>query len=194
MFGHERGTFTGAHTRYAGKLRLAHRGTIFFDKIGDIGPNAQAKLLRALETREVLPLVARAVRSIDVLVATTNRDLVSMMLAGIFRPDLFYRRNVVRIEVPPLREGVAHAPDLLAHLVTLLSLGNPKRSGWAPLRSGNVIPGLCETSARPRGRARAILAPRGRLPPALERSGARTGCPREAQFSSRFQHIAAGVE
>jgi DNA-binding NtrC family response regulator len=122
MFGHERGAFTGAHARYAGKLRLAHRGTIFFDEIGDIGPNAQAKLLRALETREVLPLGATRSASIDVrVVAATNRDLESMTLAGSFRPDLFYRLNVVRIEVPPLRERVEDVPDLLAHFVNLFN-------------------------------------------------------------------------
>jgi DNA-binding NtrC family response regulator len=118
MFGYERGAFTGAHTRYPGKLRLAHRGTIFFDEIGDIGASAQAKLLRALETREVLPLGGTHVTSVDVrVVAATNRDLESMTRSGAFRADLFYRLNVVRVDVPPLRERAEDIPDLVEHFV-----------------------------------------------------------------------------
>jgi DNA-binding NtrC family response regulator len=118
MFGYERGAFTGAHARHAGKLRQANRGTIFFDEIGDIGANAQAKLLRALETREVLPLGGARPASVDVrVIAATNRDLESMTRSGAFRADLFYRLNVVRVELPPLREHVEDISDLVRHFV-----------------------------------------------------------------------------
>jgi len=116
MFGYERGAFTGAHARHPGKLRMAHRGTIFFDEIGDIGASAQAKLLRALETREVLPLGGSRASSVDVrVVAATNRDLEAMTRAGTFRADLFYRLNVVRVELPPLRARSEDIAELVNH-------------------------------------------------------------------------------
>jgi DNA-binding NtrC family response regulator len=118
MFGYERGAFTGAHARYPGKLRLANGGTIFFDEIGDIGTNAQAKLLRALETREVVPLGGARPASVDVrVIAATNRDLESMTRSGAFRADLFYRLNVVRVEIPPLRERGEDILELVRHFV-----------------------------------------------------------------------------
>jgi DNA-binding NtrC family response regulator len=118
MFGYERGAFTGAQTRQAGKLRSADAGTIFFDEVGEIGLTAQAKLLRALETREVTPLGGVRGYNVDVrVVAATNRDLESMTRAGSFRADLFYRLNVVRIELSPLRERPEDIPELVAHFV-----------------------------------------------------------------------------
>ena len=122
MFGHERGAFTGAHGRHPGKLRMAHRGSIFFDEIGDIGSSAQAKLLRALETREVLPLGGSRATSVDVrIIAATNRDLEEMTRAGAFRPDLFYRLNVVRVELPPLRARSEDIVELVNHFTALFN-------------------------------------------------------------------------
>lgn len=118
LFGYEKGAFTGAYARHPGKLRQAHGGTIFFDEIGDIGPGAQVKLLRALESGEVQPLGARSGMRVDVrVVAATNRDLGTMVRAGEFRQDLFYRLDVVRIEMPPLRDIREDLPRLLAHFV-----------------------------------------------------------------------------
>jgi DNA-binding NtrC family response regulator len=118
LFGYERGAFTGAYVRHQGKLRQAHGGTIFFDEIGDIGLSAQAKLLRAIESREVHPLGGCRGTSVDIrLIAATNRDLGAMVRAREFRQDLFYRLDVVRIEMPPLRDNREDIPQLLAHFV-----------------------------------------------------------------------------
>jgi DNA-binding NtrC family response regulator len=119
LFGYEKGAFTGAYTRSLGKLRQAHGGTIFFDEIGDIGPGAQAKLLRAIETREVYPLGTTRGTNIDVrLLAATNRDIDSIVKSGEFRQDLFYRLDVVRIDIPPLRNNREDIPLLLTHFVS----------------------------------------------------------------------------
>jgi DNA-binding NtrC family response regulator len=118
LFGYEKGAFTGAYAKSQGKLRQAHSGTIFFDEIGDIGPGAQAKLLRAIESREVFPLGACRGTSIDVrLIAATNRDIDAMVSSQQFRQDLFYRLDVVRIEMPPLRNNRDDIPKLLMHFV-----------------------------------------------------------------------------
>jgi DNA-binding NtrC family response regulator len=118
LFGYEKGAFTGAYARHQGKLRQAHGGTIFFDEIGDIGGCAQAKLLRAIESREVHPLGGCRGTSVDVrLIAATNRDMEAMVRDREFRQDLFYRLDVVRIEMPPLRENREDIPQLLAHFV-----------------------------------------------------------------------------
>jgi DNA-binding NtrC family response regulator len=118
LFGYEKGAFTGAYSRHQGKLRQAHGGTIFFDEIGDIGLGAQAKLLRTIESREVHPLGSRHGVSVDVrLIAATNRDLEAMVRSREFRQDLFYRLDVVRIEMPPLRDNREDIPQLLAHFV-----------------------------------------------------------------------------
>lgn len=141
MFGFERGAFTGAHARHAGKLRLAHRGTIFFDEIGDIGLSSQAKLLRALETREVLPLGGSRSSPVDArVIAATNRDLENMTEAGLFRSDLFYRLNVVRIEIPPLRERPEDIPELLRHFLEVYN----RKSGRNAYFDANAV-ALLET-------------------------------------------------
>jgi len=118
LFGYEKGAFTGAYTKSHGKLRQAHCGTIFFDEIGDIGAGAQAKLLRAIESHEVFPLGATRGSQIDVrLIAATNRDLNDLVGSQQFRQDLFYRLDVVRIEMPPLRNNREDIPRLLKHFV-----------------------------------------------------------------------------
>jgi transcriptional regulator with PAS, ATPase and Fis domain len=105
LFGHEQGSFTGAHRRKAGKIELAHGGTIFFDEIGDVSPELQAKLLRFLQEREFERVGGVTPVSVDVrIIAATNRNLERFVKEGRFREDLYYRFNVVAIHLPPLRE------------------------------------------------------------------------------------------
>jgi transcriptional regulator with PAS, ATPase and Fis domain len=105
LFGYERGAFSGAVAAYPGKLKLADGGTLLLDEIGELSPAGQAKVLRALETREVYRLGARTPTRFDVrIIAATNRDLDAEMRAGRFRADLFYRIAVARLHLPPLRE------------------------------------------------------------------------------------------
>ncbi|KAF0241980.1 MAG: hypothetical protein FD180_4172 [Planctomycetota bacterium] len=105
LFGHEKGSFTGAIARRQGKVELAHRGTLFLDEIGDIAAGFQAKLLRVLQERAFERVGGNETISVDIrVVAATNRDLKTAVSEGKFREDLFYRLNVVSIPVPPLRE------------------------------------------------------------------------------------------
>ena len=117
MFGHERGSFTGAVERRLGRFELAHGGTLFLDEVGDLSQEAQAKLLRTLETGELQRLGAENVTRIDArVVAATNRDLGEAVSSGTFREDLFFRLNVFPIHLPPLRERLEDLPALVAHL------------------------------------------------------------------------------
>jgi two-component system, NtrC family, response regulator AtoC len=105
LFGHEQGAFTGAHRRKTGKIELAHGGTIFFDEIGDVSQELQAKLLRFLQEREFERVGGVTPVSVDVrIIAATNRNLERFVKEGRFRDDLYYRLNVVAIHLPPLRE------------------------------------------------------------------------------------------
>ncbi|MDQ3138943.1 MAG: sigma-54 dependent transcriptional regulator [Gemmatimonadota bacterium] len=117
MFGHERGAFTGATERRLGRFELAHKGTLFLDEIGDLSGDAQAKLLRTLETGELQRLGAEGSQRVDVrVVAATNRRLEDAVADGDFREDLFFRLNVFPIRLPPLRERLEDLPALVAHL------------------------------------------------------------------------------
>ena len=105
LFGHEKGAFTGALTARQGRFGIAGGGTLFLDEIGDISPSLQAKLLRLLQEKEYLPVGATRVQHADVrFVAATNRDLEAAVASGAFREDLYYRLNVITLNVPPLRE------------------------------------------------------------------------------------------
>jgi DNA-binding NtrC family response regulator len=105
LFGHEQGAFTGAHRRKTGKIERAHGGTIFFDEIGDVSQELQAKLLRFLQEREFERVGGVIPVSVDVrIIAATNRNLERSVKEGRFREDLYYRLNVVAIHLPPLRE------------------------------------------------------------------------------------------
>ena len=113
LFGHEQGAFTGAHRRKTGKIELAHGGTIFFDEIGDVTQELQAKLLRFLQEREFERVGGVTPISVDVrIIAATNRNLERFVKEGQFRADLYYRLNVVAINLPPLRERKEDIPVL----------------------------------------------------------------------------------
>jgi DNA-binding NtrC family response regulator len=113
LFGYEKGAFTGATTSKPGKFELADKGTLFLDEIGDVPPLTQVKLLRVLQEREFERLGGTRTIKVDVrLVAATNRDLRAALEQGTFREDLYYRLNVVPIDVPPLREHKEDIPDL----------------------------------------------------------------------------------
>src|ERR1700733_2010245 len=113
LFGYEKGAFTGAATSKPGKFELADKGTLFLDEIGDVPPATQVKLLRVLQEREFERLGGTRTLKVDVrLIAATNRDLRAALEEGTFRQDLYYRLNVVPIDIPPLREHKEELPDL----------------------------------------------------------------------------------
>jgi len=113
LFGHEKGSFTGANQQKLGLLETAEGGTVFLDEVGELPLSVQAKLLRVIEMREVLRVGALKPRSIDVrFIAATNRDLESEVLLGRFRRDLFFRLNGISLTIPPLRERLAEIPGL----------------------------------------------------------------------------------
>jgi two-component system, NtrC family, nitrogen regulation response regulator GlnG len=122
LFGHERGAFTGASTRSAGRFEQAIGGTLFLDEIGDMPLEAQTRLLRVLQNGEYLPVGGRTPIRADVrIIAATHRDLRQLVRQGLFREDLFYRLNVVPIRVPALRERVEDVPELAAHFLAAAS-------------------------------------------------------------------------
>ncbi len=118
LFGHERGAFTGAIAAHRGKMALAHKGTLFLDEIGDLGTSAQAKLLRAIDGKAVYRLGGEKEFAFDVrILAATNQDLDTARQQNRFRSDLYYRLNVVRIQLPPLRDRREDIPILLSHYI-----------------------------------------------------------------------------
>ena len=133
LFGHERGAFTGATERRHGRFALADGGTILLDEVGDLHLDAQAKLLRVLETGELQRVGADRVERVDVRVlAATNRRLDQAVAAGQFREDLYFRLNVFPIALPPLRDRLEDLPDLVAHLAARMRpVGTPRFSAAA---------------------------------------------------------------
>lgn len=139
LFGHERGSFTGATERRIGRFESADGGTLFLDEIGEISQSTQVKLLRFLETKAIERVGGSKLIELDVrLVAATNRNLEQMVRDGKFREDLFFRLNVVRLHMPPLRDRAEDIPLLLAHFIRILSQEN----GVPPL---TVEPGAVRT-------------------------------------------------
>ena len=128
LFGYEAGAFTGARQRRLGKLEMADRGTLFLDEIGEMPPEMQVKLLRFLETREIMRVGGNASLQLDVrLIAATNRDLVEAVSQGTFRTDLYYRLRVVTLRVPPLRERTGDIPRLAWSFVEAFAAEHRKR-------------------------------------------------------------------
>ena len=122
IFGHERGSFTGATERRVGRFESADGGTLFLDEIGEISPSTQVKLLRFLETKAIERVGSSKPINLDVrLVAATNRNLEQLVRDGKFRDDLFFRLNVVRLVMPPLRARTEDIPLLLAHFIKIFS-------------------------------------------------------------------------
>ena len=116
MFGHEKGAFTGANTRSAGRFEQAEGGTLFLDEIGDMPMEAQTRLLRVLQQGEYTTVGGRTPIKADVrIIAATNKDLRQLIQQGLFREDLFFRLNVVPLRLPPLRERTEDIPDLIRH-------------------------------------------------------------------------------
>jgi len=140
MFGHEKGAFTGATERRRGRFELAHGGTLFLDEVADLGPEAQSKLLRALETREVERVGGTGPIAVDVrVIAATNRDLHEECRAGRFREDLLFRLEVVPIRMPPLRERMEDVALLVEHALQRLR----RRQGiHAPRFSADAVAAL----------------------------------------------------
>ena len=128
LFGHEKGAFTGAQYRKKGKFEIAEGGTVFLDEIGDITLKTQTDLLRVLQEREITRVGGNQVIKVDFrCIAATNKDLEKLIEDGKFRPDLFYRLNVFRIELPPLRNRREDIPPLVDHFVRKFSLAMNKR-------------------------------------------------------------------
>ena len=141
LFGYEKGAFTGATTSKPGKFELADKGTLFLDEIGDIPPAIQVKLLRVLQEREFERLGGTRTIKVDVrLIAATNRDLRAALEQGTFREDLYYRLNVVPIDIPPLREHKEDIPDLVnLFLARLAQKSQKKLDGIKPEALGKLM-------------------------------------------------------
>jgi two-component system nitrogen regulation response regulator NtrX len=134
MFGHEKGAFTGATERRIGRFELAHTGTLFLDEVGDLGLEAQAKLLRAIEAREIERVGGGKPIKVDVrILAATNKDLTRAVREGAFREDLLFRLNVIPIELAPLRERPGDIPLLVRHFAERHRTRTGQACcGWSP--------------------------------------------------------------
>jgi len=125
LFGHVKGAFTGATSSKPGKFELANRGSVFLDEIGDMSANLQVKILRVLEEREFEQVGGSKTITADVrIIAATHRDLEKLVQEGAFREDLFYRLNVIPLEVPPLRVRKQDIPLLITHFLREFNLKN----------------------------------------------------------------------
>ncbi len=133
LFGHEKGAFTGALVTKGGLFEEADRGTIFLDEIGDLKPSLQVKLLRVIQEQEVRRVGGTTSRRVDVrIIAATNRDLARQVKEGRFREDLYYRLNVVRIVLPPLRDRREDIPMLANHFLRKFSVSNQVAASFVP--------------------------------------------------------------
>ncbi|WP_234192551.1 MULTISPECIES: nif-specific transcriptional activator NifA [Pseudacidovorax] len=133
LFGHEKGSFTGAQGQRKGRFEMAHGGTLFLDEIGDISASFQAKLLRVLQERQFERVGGGTPVKVDVrLILATNRNLERMVQAGEFRADLYYRINVVSIQLPPLRERREDIPAMAQHFLDRFNRENGRRMRFDP--------------------------------------------------------------
>lgn len=133
LFGHEKGAFTGAQGQRKGRFEMSHGGTLFLDEIGDISASFQAKLLRVLQEREFERVGGSTVVKVDVrLIMATNRNLERMVQAGEFRADLYYRINVVSIQLPPLRERRDDIPAMAKYFLERFNTENARNAQFSP--------------------------------------------------------------
>ncbi len=133
LFGHRKGSFTGATREHKGLFQTAHGGTVFMDEIGDLPLSVQAKLLRALEEKEVRPVGTTHPVPVDVrIISTTHRDLEQAVAAGGFREDLYYRLQVVTLQIPPLSSRREDIPLLAVHFLKKLQGGEERITGFSP--------------------------------------------------------------
>ena len=134
LFGHEKGAFTGAYAQRKGKFEIADKGTLFLDEIGEMSPNIQVHLLRVLEEKEFTRVGGNEPIKVDVrLITATNKDVKKAIAAGQFREDLYYRLNVVSIELPPLRERGEDVPLLAEYFLRKFARENQKKTaGFSP--------------------------------------------------------------
>jgi len=133
LFGHEKGAFTGAVAKKAGRFELANRGTLFLDEVGDIPLELQAKLLRVLQEREFERLGSNYTHKVDVrLIAATHRDLAAMVKQGTFREDLYYRLKVFPIQVPSLRQRAEDIPKLVQYFIEIYARRMKKKLDEVP--------------------------------------------------------------
>lgn len=140
LFGHKRGAFTGAVSDKVGRIAYADGGTLFLDEVGDMPLTTQAKLLRVLETREVVQVGGHEAKAVDVrLVAATNRDLRQMVQEGTFREDLLFRLQVVTIDLPPLRDRVGDLPLLLDHFISTFAAEHGREVGGISAEARAVL-------------------------------------------------------
>jgi two-component system response regulator HydG len=134
LFGHEKGAFTGAYRKKEGRFRLAHGGSVFLDEISEMSLSMQVKLLRVLQEREITRVGGEEIIHVDVrVIAATNKDLLEEIQAGRFREDLFYRLNVVTLNMPALKDRKQDIPLLAQHFLTMFSEKNKKEmKGFTP--------------------------------------------------------------
>ena len=129
LFGHEKGAFTGAHSRKRGRFLIAHKGTLFLDEIDSLPVDLQPKLLRVIEKCEVWTLGSEKHQEVDVrIIAATNANIEEQVKSGAFREDLYYRLNVLRIEMPPLRGHLEDIPQITRTLLDRMGVHFPGRS------------------------------------------------------------------
>jgi transcriptional regulator with PAS, ATPase and Fis domain len=198
LFGHGKGAYTGAHGEYAGLIRSAAGGTVFLDEITEMATAMQAKLLRVLEERTVRPVgTARELKVGARFIASTNRDPEFAVEAGLLRRDLYYRLNVHRIAVPPLRERIEDVRDLVLHFAELLASRGLRRVEGVEVDALAVLEGYAWPGnvrelrnaiehALTAGKSKKIL--RENLPPHVIR-GARPGAPRREVASPELKTL-----
>ena len=141
LFGHEKGSFTGAYAQKKGKFEFANRGTLFLDEVGEMSGNIQVHLLRVLEEKEFTRVGGNEPIKVDVrVISATNKDLKRAIANGEFREDLYYRLNVVTIELPPLRERKEDIPVLAQHFLNKFALENDKEvTGFSPEATKSLL-------------------------------------------------------
>ncbi len=140
LFGHEKGSFTGAHIQKKGQFETADRGTLFLDEIGDLNISMQAKILRALQEKEIMRVGGTRPMKVDVrVIAATNRDLEAMVKDGRFREDLYYRLNIIPIVIPPLRNRRDDIPPLVDFFIAKHSVSSNRQIQGLTASARNLV-------------------------------------------------------